>query len=101
MRCGNVAHLWDGKLQDANGGLESSRFESVGVVIALDAALVRAGPDVILALDKHGGVHEDLGDVCEAFTEAFGEKDLEDLILEGTVCLFVHGLNHFGVVTSD
>jgi hypothetical protein len=93
--------LWDGKLQGANGGLEGSWFESVGAAIALDAALVRAGPNVILALDEHGGIHEDLSDVCEAFTEAFGEKDLEDLVLEGIVGLFVHGLSHFGVVTSD
>lgn len=91
----------DGKLQDANGGLKGSRFESVGVAIALAPALVRSDPDVILALDEHGGIHEDLGDVCEAFTEAFGEKDLEDLVLEGIVGLFVHGLSHFGVVTSD
>ena len=34
-------------------------------------------------------------------TEAFGEKDLEDLVLESIVDLFVHGLSHFGVVTSD
>ena len=71
------------------------------MAIALDAALVRSDPDVILALDEHSGIHEDLSDVCEAFTEAFGEKDLEDLILEGIVGLFVHGLSHFGVVTSD
>jgi hypothetical protein len=45
--------LWDGKLQGANGGLESSWFESVGVAITLDAALARVAPNVILALDEH------------------------------------------------
>lgn len=47
-----VAHLWDGKLQGADSGFEGSWFESVGVAIALAPTLVRAGPDVILALDE-------------------------------------------------
>jgi hypothetical protein len=36
------------------------------VAIALHAALVRAGTDVIFTLDEHGGVHEELGDACES-----------------------------------
>ena len=32
---------------------------------------------------------------------AFCEKDLEGLALEGIIALFVYGLCHFGVVTSD
>jgi hypothetical protein len=46
------------------------------VAVALDAALVRTGTDVIFTLDEHGGVHEELGDVYESIAEAFGEKDL-------------------------
>ena len=96
-----VAHLGDGKLESADGGLESSWFESVGVAVALDAALVRAGPDVIFPLDEHGGVHKDLGDVGESIAEAFGEKNLEELVLEGSFGLFVHGLGLFCFVASD
>jgi hypothetical protein len=45
--------------------------------------------------DEHGGVHEELGDACESIAEAFGEKNLEELVLEGIVDLFVHGLGLF------
>ncbi len=61
--------------------------------------MVRAGPDVILAFDEHGGIHEELGDVCESIAKAFGEKDLEELVLEGLIDLFVHGLSLFWLST--
>ena len=71
------------------------------MAIALDAALLRAGTDVVLPLDEHGGVHEELGDAGESLAETFGEKNLEELVLEAIVSLFVHGLGLLAVVTSD
>ena len=71
------------------------------MAVALDTALVRVGPDVIFTFDEHGGVHEELGDVGETLAEAFGEKNLDELVLECRVSLFVHGLGLLAVVTSD
>jgi len=96
-----AAHLGNGQLQGTDSGLEDSWFESVGVAVALDAALVRAGPDVMFPLDEHGGVHKDLGDVGESIAEAIGEKNLEKLVLEGSFGLFVHGLGLFCFAASD
>ena len=93
--------MWNGKLEGADGGLEGPWFESIGVTIALDAALVRSGTDVIFTLDEHGGVHEELGDVCESVAEAFGEKNLEELVLEGSFGLFVHGLGLVCLAAPD
>lgn len=87
-----AAHLGDGQLEGTDGRLEGSWFETVGVAIALDAALVRTGTDVTFTLDEHGSVHEELGDVCETIAEAIGEKSLEELVLKGIVGMFVHGL---------
>jgi len=42
-----------------------------------------------------------LGDVREPLAEAVGEKNLEELVLEGRFDLFVHGLGLFGFVASD
>lgn len=84
-------------MEGPNGGLEGAWFESVGVTIALDGALIRVGTDVIFTFDQHGGVHEKLGDVGESLAEAFGEKNLEKLVLECRVGLFVHGLGLLAV----
>lgn len=51
--------------------------------------------NAIFTLYEHGGVHEELGDVCESIAEAFGEKNLEELVLEGNFVLYVHGLGLF------
>lgn len=73
----------------------------IGMAVALDAALVRVGTEVIFTLDEHGGVHKELGDVREPLAEAVGEKNLEELVLEGRFDLFVHGLGLFGFAASD
>ena len=49
---------------------------------------------------RHGGVHEELGDVGESLAQAFGEKYLEKLVLECSVVLFVPGLGLLALVTS-
>ncbi len=82
-------------MQGTDGSLEGSWLESVGVAVALAAALVGAGADVVFTFDEHGGVHEELGDVGESLAEAFGEKGLEELVLKGMFGMFVHGLGLF------
>jgi len=80
--------------------VSSSGGGAVRVTIALNAALVRVGTNVIFTFDEHGGVHEELGDVGESLAQAFGEKNLEKLVLECSVVLFVPGLGLLAVVTS-
>lgn len=56
---------------------------------------------MVFTLDEHGGVHEKLRDGSESFAEAFGEKNLEKLVLECRVGLFVRGLGLLAVVSLN
>ena len=98
---GSVAftNLRDGKLQGSDAGLETTGLETVGVAIAIHAALVGSGSDVRFAFEQHGGVHEDFSDSGEGVFEAVVEKEVDEWILVGSLFVFVHCWCWFGLST--
>lgn len=97
-----IADLGDGELEGAEGGLVGSGFEAVGIAVAFGVTLVGGGTDVVFAFEEHGGVHEDLGDGYKSLAEAFGEKGVDELVVECSVILVVHGccLSSFHLQTN-
>ena len=91
-------NLGDGELELAHGGLETARFETVGVAVAgLDVALVGRGSDVSDSLEKHGGVHEKFGDFGDGVFEAVL---VDEIWMLDILYLFVDGLCCFWLAPS-
>jgi hypothetical protein len=86
-----AADLRDVEVESAEGGVEGSRFEAVGVAFARGSALVGEGFKGSGALHKHGFVQEGLKDFREG-AGAFLGKELEEVLKEGILSLRVgHG----------
>ena len=86
-----AANLGRGEIEGAEGGVETARFETVGVAVAGLDAFIRAGTDVLGPFHEHGGVHEQFGDFGESFGETVVKREVDEIMMGGRGCLvFVH-----------
>ncbi len=70
----------DREVEFADGSLQRTRLEPVGVSIALIDALIGAGLDVAGSFEKHSGVEDHFGDSRKAIGEAGVKKSIDGFV---------------------